>query len=67
MGTVAGVERLARDERWTAVAGDPWVLGCAAAGAVILAASTISMAPWPLWLGWAYLALISVVDARPST
>ena len=47
---------------------DPWVRGCLAAGALLLAVTTVSGLPWSIWLAWAYVGLLSVVQvARPTT
>ncbi|MCW2816817.1 MAG: hypothetical protein JWN84_4272 [Nocardioides sp.] len=46
---------------------DAWVRGCLAVGAVMLGVATIVGLPWPLWLAWAYVVLLSAYDvARPT-
>lgn len=43
---------------------DPWLRGCAVVGVAMAAVGAITGLPWALWLGWAYVVLLSVVDVR---
>ncbi|WP_139978775.1 hypothetical protein [Nocardioides litoris] len=44
---------------------DPWVRGCALAGALLAGLHAVAGLPWALWLAWAWLAGLSAYDARP--
>lgn len=47
---------------------DPWLRGCAVTGALMVGIGAIAGLPWPLWFGWAYVVLLSVVQVvRPDT
>ena len=46
---------------------DPWLRGCAATGVLMLAVTAISGLPWPLWLAWSYVALLSAWEAASRT
>ncbi|WP_134768331.1 hypothetical protein [Nocardioides sp. 1609] len=46
------------------VAADPWVRGWLLVGGVMAAVAVIASLPWPLWIGWGYLGVLCLVDAR---
>ncbi|QCW50924.2 hypothetical protein FE634_11895 [Nocardioides dongxiaopingii] len=46
------------------VGDDPWVRGWLVGGGVLAAVTAISALPWPLWVGWAYLGVLCLLDAN---
>lgn len=41
---------------------DAWVRGCLVVGALMLGVAAIVGLPWPLWIAWSYVLLLSGYD-----